>query len=526
MASLLDFEGPLRYTRVPMVRAKSAAVLSIDQGTTSVRATVLDAALRPVASASAEVPRSFPAPGWVELDADALVRATDAVAARAMDAAPEHEVLAWGLANQGETVALWDRRTGEPLAPAVVWQCRRTETEAASLAARSDVAWVQEATGLPIDPYFSATKLAWLLDHVPGARERAARGELAAGTLDTFTLFRLSQGRVFATEPSTACRTLLAELETGRFSRRLCDLFGVPWGLLPEVVASDADLGVVPIGGRDLPLRGLLCDQPSALLGVGCVAPGDVKCTYGTGAFLQVHTGERPAPPSRDDGLLRSIAWERNGQRVYLLEGSVLAAGDVLTWLQSLGILGPASGIDALLEAHPDASGVLFAPTLTGLGAPRWVGDARGTLLGLHRGVTPGHLVRAALEGIAHQVVDVLEAASKAFSAELGPLRADGGLSASQRFLALQADLAGRPLLAPHVGEATTRGVGALVAHAAGLVPSVESALAGQTSELVAPSLSHAQRAELRRRHHALLDLATAPDALELVRAAAQRPRP
>ncbi len=342
----------------------------------------------------------------------------------------------------------------------MVWQCRRTEAEAASLAARSDVAWVQEATGLPIDPYFSATKLAWLLDHVPGARERAARGELAAGTLDTFTLFRLSQGRVFATEPSTACRTLLAELETGRFSRRLCEFFGVPWGLLPEVVASDADLGVVPIGGRALPVRGLLCDQPSALLGVGCVAPGDVKCTYGTGAFLQVHTGERPAPPSKDDGLLRSIAWERNGQRVYLLEGSVLAAGDVLTWLQSLGILGPASGIDALLEAHPDASGVLFAPTLTGLGAPRWVGDARGTLLGLHRGVSPGHLVRAALEGIAHQVVDVLEAASKAFSAELGPLRADGGLSASQRFLALQADLAGRPLLAPHVGEATTRGVG------------------------------------------------------------------
>lgn len=518
MASLLDFEAPLRYTPEPMARARSGAVLSIDQGTTSVRATVLDGNLAPIATASAEVPRSFPAPGWVDVDAEEVVRTTEAVAARAMAAAPEHEVLAWGLANQGETVVLWDRRTGVPLAPAVVWQCRRTETEAASLAARADGAWVQAATGLPIDPYFSATKLAWLLDNVPGARERAARGELAAGTLDTFTLHRLSKGRVFVTDPSTACRTLLAELETGRFSQRLCDFFGVDAGLLGTVVSSDADVGVVPLAGRDLPVRGLLCDQPSALLGVGCVASGDVKCTYGTGAFLQVHTGAHPAPPSTTDGLLRSIAWERAGERAYLLEGSVLAAGDVLTWLQSLGILGPATEIDGVLATHADASGVLFAPTLTGLGAPRWVGDARGTLLGLHRGVTRGHLVRAALEGIAHQVVDVLEAAAKAFDGALGPLRADGGLSASRHFLALQADLAGRTLLAPHVGEATTRGVGALVACGAGLVPSVEAALAGQRTEPIHPTLSAHERATLRARHAALLTLATAPATLELVR--------
>ncbi len=496
-------------------------MLSIDQGTTSVRATVVGADLLPISSASAPVPRTFPAPGWVDVDAELVVRTTENVAAEAL-AQTEVPVLALGLANQGETVLVWDRRTGVPLAPAIVWQCRRTEESAREMAERADTAWVSDATGLPIDPYFSATKIAWLLDHLPGARERAARGELCAGTLDTFTLFRLSNGRLFVTDPSTACRTLLADLATGRFSPKLCELFGVPFGLLPEVVASDADLGAVRIAGREIPVRAILCDQPSALLGTGCLAPGDVKCTYGTGAFLQVSTGASPAPTSPRDGLLRSIAWERRGARSYLLEGSVLAAGDVVTWLQSLGMLGEAREIEDILRTLPDSGGVLFAPALTGLGAPRWSGETRGTLLGLSRGVRREHIVRAALEGIAHQVADVLDVAASVFQGDLGALRADGGLSASREFLALQADLTGTTVACAEAGEATTRGVAALAAEGAGLIDSLEGALQRLTTTTISPRLDRFARERLRLRHRRLLDLATSDATLSLVHEAAE----
>ena len=510
----------------------SPVVLAVDQGTTSVRASVVGAGLQVLASRAEAVPRSFPRPGWVELDAEEVVAATERVAVLALQAAgcTHADVAGVGLANQGETILMWDRGTGRPIAPAIVWQCRRTEAICAHMRADAAVVgWVREATGLPIDPYFSATKLSWLLDHVPGARARAERGELAAGTLDTFTLWRLSGGRLWVTDPSTACRTLLAELD-GRFSDRLCDLFRVPRRLLAEVVPSDADLGPIRIGGGDAPVRALLCDQPAALLGTGCLRPGDVKCTYGTGAFLQVNTGSEPSAlaaredgsasvsEEQGDGLLRSIAWELRGERTYLLEGSVLAAGDVLTWLRDgLGMMARPEEIDAILSTTQDSAGVLFIPALTGLGAPRWVGDARGAILGLHRGVRREHLIRAAIEGVAHQVADVIDVAAQVFAGDLAPIWADGGLAASRAFLALQADLAGRDLVRADACEATTRGVAAIAAVGAGLADAVADAVRIEPSLRVHPTSGAAEREHARSKHRRLVDLIVSPEVTALV---------
>ena len=514
----------------------SPVILAVDQGTTSVRASILDAGLdvgldaglNVLASRAETVPRSFPRPGWVEVDAEQVVSVTERVAALALEAAgrTHADVAGLGLANQGETVLVWDRATGRPIAPAIVWQCRRTEAICARLREDAAVAkWVREATGLPLDPYFSATKIAWLLDHTPGARARAERGELVAGTLDTFTLWRLSGGAIFVTDPSTACRTLLAELD-GRFSDRLCELFQVPRRMLARVVPSDADLGPITIAGGRVPARALLCDQPSALLGTGCVRPGDMKCTYGTGAFLQVNTGLAPSPTREagaaeqadGDGLLRSIAWEIAGERTYLLEGSVLAAGDVLAWLRDgLGMIARPEEVDDILATTADSAGVLFIPALTGLGAPRWVGGARGSILGLHRGVRREHLIRAALEGIAHQVADVIDVAARVYAGELAPMWADGGLAASLGFLALQADLSGRGLLRADECEATTRGVAAVAAVGAGLCASVVEAARIEPSLRIQPRADAAARERARDRHRRLVDLVASPSATALV---------
>lgn len=496
-----------------------ARILAIDQGTTSVRATLLDASLTALASQAESVPRSFPKPGWVELDAEEVVAATERVAAAAIKAAEGAPIAGVGLANQGETVVVWERASGKPIAPAVVWQCRRTEALCDEL--RKDeatAAWVRKATGLPIDPYFSATKLAWLLDEIPGARERAARGELVAGTLDTFTLYRLSAGKIFVTDPSTSCRTLLAGLASGRWDAQLCELFRVPSSMLAEVVSSDAEAGSIAIAGASLPVRALLCDQPSALLGTGCLSPGDAKCTYGTGAFVQANTGGEPAESAGDDGLLRSIAWELGGARTYLFEGSVLAAGDVLTWLRDdLGLLKRPEEVDEILRSTPSSEGVLFVPALGGLGAPRWSGSARGTLLGLHRGSRREHFVRAALEGIAHQVADILDVAARALPSGLRPLWADGGLSLSPAFLELQADLAGSSLRRAAHTEATTRGVSALAAVGAGLIGSAEEAVKGDASLEISPKLDAGARDAARRRYRKLVDWMVSPAGLELM---------
>jgi glycerol kinase len=496
-------------------------VIAVDQGTTSIRATVLAVdgeELKVVASRRGAVQRSLPRPGWVEIDAREVVAVTRRVAIEAMEAAgcPHGTVAAFGLANQGETVLVWDRRTLEPIAPAIVWQCRRTEAACERMRNGADAAWVLDKTGLPIDAYFSATKIAWILDEIPGARERARRGELAIGTLDAYTIACLSEGRFHVTDPSTACRTLLADLATGRFDERLCELFRVPMSLLPDVVASDVDLGSIALGGTNVPVRALLCDQPAALLGTGCLSPGDVKCTYGTGAFLQVNTGAA-ASPGAGDGLLRSIAWELAGTRTYLLEGSVLAAGDVLTWLEeSLGILERADHVDAILRATPSAEGVLFVPSIAGLGAPRWVGGARATMLGLSRTIRREHVIRAALEGIAHQVSDVLDVARSSFDGSLTPMWADGGLANSDAFVALQADLAGTAVRRAAHSEATTHGIAAIAAARAGLGPSVAGLVRKAPLATFSPNLPEAERVIARDRHRRVLDLVTSAEVLAL----------
>jgi glycerol kinase len=496
----------------------AAVVLAIDQGTTSVRASVLSGELTPLAQSAELTPRSYPHPGWVELDAEAIVDATERVAAEALRRAGcgATDAVTLGLANQGETAVVWERDTGRPIAPAIGWQCRRTTRACDELREAGYADRIEALTGLTVDPYFTATKLAWILDHVPGARARAARGELCAGTLDSFTLARWSRGRLHITDPSTACRTQLAELATGRFSDELCALFRVPRGLLADVVSSDATLGPVELAGRPVAVGALLCDQPAALLGTGCLSPGDVKCTYGTGAFVQVNTASSAA--AGREGLLRSIAWELGGERTYLLEGSVLAAGDVLAWLcDDLGILASPDELDEVLRATPDSAGVLFAPALTGLGAPRWSPSARGAILGLHRGVRRAHLLRAALEGIAHQVADVLEAAEATLSTRLTPMWADGGLAGSRAFLALQADLLGVPLRTARTPDATTRGIAAIAAVSAGLAGSIAELVCRAPAAIVEPRLSEGVRRGTRERHRRLLDLLVSQGALDLL---------
>lgn len=481
----------------------------MDQGTTTVRASVVDPALRVLASAAREVPRSFPAPGWVDLDASRVVDATEQACLEALDrlGLRPGELAGLGLANQGETVLLWDRRTGKPLAPAVGWQCRRTETACAALRAQPGMAGtVRRETGLFLDPYFSATKLAWLLNSVPGAAGLAAKGELLAGGLDAFTLYRWSGGKLHVTDPSTACRTSLAALSTGRWSDTLCSLFAVPRTILPEVVASDADVGTVQLGNSRVPVRAMLCDQPAALLGTGCQVPGGAKCTYGTGAFVQVSTGGSYLV--EDDGLLRSIAWEIGGKLGYLLEGGVLAAGDVLAWLHhELGLTGSIDAIEASLESGAEPV-VGFLPALVGLGAPHWNGPVRGMVAGVHRGTSRTELTRAALEGVCHLVADVLDAAAGAMKSDLAPVWADGGLAVSGRFLQLQADLAGRTLRQAPSTEATTRGIAAVALSRCGALESIEEAIRVEEVRRFEPRLDEPDRQRRRQRHRLLVDLA------------------
>ncbi len=502
--------------------SSAACVLAIDQGTTSVRASLLDTDLNLLVFQAESVPRLFPRPGWVELDAEEVVAATERVAKAVLGskAADGKKIAAMGLANQGETVVVWDRKSGVPIAPAIVWQCRRTEGVCEQLRAdQSLAARIKRQTGLPIDPYFSATKIAWILDSIPGARARAERGELLAGTLDTFTIFKLSGGHCFVSDPSTACRTLLAPLETGRFDSELCELFRVPKAMLPEVVSSDAAIGPVRIGGLETKVMAMLCDQPAALLGTGCLDRGQAKCTYGTGAFLQINTGSSASfAETGDDGLLRSIAWDIDNTRTYLAEGSVLSAGDVLTWLKNdLGLLDRIEEVESTLRNTIDSSGILFVPALTGLGAPRWVGDARGTMLGLHRGTKREHILRAALEGIAHQIADILDIAAPLVPEDRRMLWADGGLASSDAFIELQSNLSGWSFARAAQTEATTKGVAALAAKGAGLIDSLTGALHIEPSFTAHPALPESDRRAARNKWQACVNLIVSSTLLNII---------
>jgi glycerol kinase len=457
-------------------------VLALDQGTTSSRSILFDSSGTPVASAQREFTQHFPQPGWVEHDAQEIWTTQLATIGAALDqaGAKAADVAAIGIANQRETCLLWERASGVPVAPAIVWQDRRTAAMCERLQSEGHEPEVARRTGLRLDPYFSATKLAWLLDAVPRARVRAERGELAFGTIDSWLIYRLSGHRAHVTDLTNASRTLLLDLESGRWSEPMLDLFGIPPACLPTLVSTSLPAREAPladIGGRQVPIAGIVGDQQAALFGQACFARGTAKNTYGTGCFVLMNTGAEPTWSSHR--LICSIAWQRGGARTYALEGSVFVAGSVVQWLRDgLGVIARAADIEALAARVPDSAGVYFVPAFTGLGAPYWDPEARGSILGLTRGVNRAHLARAALEAIAFQTCDVLAAMALDAGQPIVELRVDGGASANDLLMQIQADLLGVPVIRPQVTETTALGAAYLAGLGVGFWQSPEEVAA------------------------------------------------
>ena len=449
-------------------------VLALDQGTSSSRSIVFDARGQPVAVAQREFAQHFPQPGWVEHDADEIWRTQLATAQEALARAGLHarELSAIGITNQRETTVLWDRATGEPLHRAIVWQCRRSEPLCARLREAGHAERIRALTGLVVDAYFSATKLAWLLEHVPGARARAEAGELAFGTIDSWLLWRLTSGRVHATDASNASRTMLFDIHRGAWSDELLALLGIPRAVLPEVHPSshafgDSDAALL---GAAVPIAGIAGDQQAALFGQGCFEAGLAKNTYGTGCFMLMHTG--PQARASRHGLVTTAAAAPPGPPQYALEGSVFIGGAVVQWLRDgLKAIDSSSQVEALAASVPDSGGVVVVPAFTGLGAPYWNAQARGTITGLTRGSTVAHIARAAVESIAFQSAALLQAMQADGGAELPvkELRVDGGACVNDALMQFQADLLGVPVLRPRVTETTALGAAFLAGLATGV---------------------------------------------------------
>jgi glycerol kinase len=452
-------------------------ILAIDQGTTSTRAVVYDGNGGAVGSAQQELSQHYPRPGWVEHDAGEIWRSVAAVVPQALAAAKVEPrgLAAVGITNQRETVVLWDRKTGQPAARAIVWQDRRTADFCRQH--QSEEAWITERTGLVLDPYFSATKLRWLLDQDGALRSRAESGQLAAGTIDSFLIHRLTGGRSHVTDVTNASRTLLLNLHTGQWDEELCRFFGVPRALLPEVKPSAADfgttagLGFLPDG---LPILGAAGDQQAALFGQCAFSAGEAKCTYGTGAFFLLHVGDRPARSKHR--LLTTTAANPDGRPQYALEGSVFVAGAAVQWLRDgLKFFDRAEAVEELARASDPEQPVIFVPGFVGLGAPHWVPEARGVLFGLTRGTTAADLGRAALEGVAFQVADLVDAAGRDAGAPLTVVRVDGGMARNAWFLQRQADVLGLPVLQAAQSESTALGAAYLAGLRAGVWPDLDS---------------------------------------------------
>ncbi|MBK8098862.1 MAG: glycerol kinase GlpK [Planctomycetes bacterium] len=441
--------------------------LALDQGTTSSRAIAFAADGQVLATAAFPFAQHFPAPGLVEHDPLEIAATQRRALVDAWQGAGGGPVRAVGITNQRETVLLWERATGRPLHRAIVWQDRRTAATLDRLRQRGDGPRIAELTGLPLDPYFSAAKIAWLLDHVPGARAAAERGEVVAGTIDSWLVFTLTGGRVFATEPSNASRTSLFDRHRGDWSDELCERFAVPRACLPALRCSADDFGATAEHGW--PIRGVLGDQQAALFGHGCLVPGAAKCTYGTGAFLLANAGT--SPPAPQHGLLGTVAWRLGDTTTHALEGSVPICGAAVQWLRDgLGILASSAEVESLARSVRDSGGVVFVPAFAGLGTPHWDADARGLMLGLTRGTQRAHIARATIEAMALQVDDVLAAMQQARGAALAELHVDGGAAANRLLLELQAALAGIPVVRPALLEATAFGAFAMALLGAGVV--------------------------------------------------------
>jgi glycerol kinase len=446
-------------------------VLALDQGTTSSRAILFDRRGRIVASAQEEFRQYFPQPGWVEHDPEDLWDTTRRVALSVLRRAGARagDVAAVGIANQRETTLLWDRSTGRPVHRAIVWQDRRTAAACAALEKRGLGPLFRKKTGLVIDPYFSGTKLAWILDNVPGARGRASRGELAFGTVDTWLLWKLTGGRVHATDVSNASRTLMAGLLTGDWDEELLGILRVPREVLPQIRPSSGILGdvssVAPL--RGVPVSGIAGDQQAALFGQGCFSPGMAKNTYGTGCFMLMNTGTRPVV-SRNR-LLSTIAWRIGDRTEYALEGSVFVGGAVVQWLRDgLGLIRRSQDVEALAASVGDNGGVTIVPAFAGLGAPHWDPGARGAIVGVTRGTTSAHLARAALESIAFQTADLIGAMEADSGRRIRELRVDGGACVNNALMQFQSELVRSSVVRPRVTETTALGAAALAGLAVG----------------------------------------------------------
>jgi len=444
-------------------------ILALDQGTTSSRALLFDHAGGVRAVAQREFSQRFPQPGWVEHDASEIWATQAGVMHEVLAKAGlgARDVAALGITNQRETTVLWDRASGAPVAPAIVWQDRRTAPMCDALRAAGHAPLIARKTGLVIDAYFSGTKLKWLLDNVPGARSRAAKGELAFGTIDSWLVWNLTGGGAHVTDPSNASRTLLFDIRSGAWDEELLRLFDIPRSVLPTVVPSSAICATASIDGVDVPIAGIAGDQQAALFGQACHSPGLAKNTYGTGCFLLLNTGASAVASANN--LLTTVAWQRDGKTDYALEGSVFIGGAVVQWLRDgLKIIRSASEIEALAGSVPDNGGIYFVPAFAGLGAPHWDSYARGAIFGLTRGASAAHIARAALEAIAFQNVDVLAAMQKDAGITLTELRVDGGATANNLLMQFQADILGVPVVRPKVLETTALGAGYLAGLAVG----------------------------------------------------------
>jgi glycerol kinase len=447
-------------------------LIAIDQGTTSTRAIVFDAALAPVASAQQELRQIYPAPGLVEHDPEEIWSATLATvrAAMARAGAEARDIAALGITNQRETTIIWDRATNRPIHNAIVWQDRRTADRCAAL--RQDEPMITARTGLLLDPYFSATKIGWLLDHVEGARVAAREGRLAFGTVDSFLLWRLTGGKVHASDATNASRTLLLDIHRGNWDAELCRLFDVPEALLPQVRDCAGDFGTTELFGRPIRILGIAGDQQAAMVGQGCFAPGMVKSTYGTGCFALINTADQPV--ASKNRLLTTIAYQLGGRRTYALEGAIFVAGAAVQWLRdALKVIGAAPDVNALAAAADPAEQVYLVPAFVGLGAPWWDANARGALFGLTRKSGVAELARATLEAVGYQTRDLLEAMQADWPAGGTDtvLRVDGGMAASDLTMQFVADILAAPVDRPGVMETTALGAAYLAGYAAGVCP-------------------------------------------------------
>ena len=476
-------------------------VLALDQGTTGSTALVVDPEGEVRGRGYALLPQHFPRPGWVEHDPEEIWKTTEHAARQALAAARvgASEVAAIGITNQRETTILWDRKTGHPIHRAIVWQCRRTAGLCDRLRSDGFEPLFRRKTGLVLDAYFSGTKIRWLLDEVPGARERAEDGGLAFGTVDSWLLWRLTGGRRHATDPSNASRTLCFDIRSLAWDPELAAALAVPMGVFPEVRPSagvfgeTVDLGWLPAG---IPLAGIAGDQQAALFGQACYEPGMAKNTYGTGCFMLLNTGPTPVPSK--EGLLTTVAWQAGGTTTYALEGSVFIAGAAIQWLRDgLGLIAHAAESEKLALSVEDTGGVYLVPAFVGLGAPYWDMYARGTIVGITRGTARAHIVRAALEAIAYQSRDVLETMAGEAGVRLRSLRVDGGAAANDFLCQFQADLLDVPVLRPSVTETTGLGAAYLAGLGAGLWKPAELAGRWRLDRQFTPAMDEGRRSAL-----------------------------